>query len=134
MSYSAVKAGTYQDQMCSYYQKLPDIVPDFIYLDGPSPSDVKGNINGMTFQCWERTIVAGDVLLMESVLLPGTHIWVDGRVNNTRFLENNFRRNFVKSWYRDMDITLFELKEEKLGKYNILGTDLFPCASDDDVE
>lgn len=128
ISYSDVKIGTYQDQLCSYYQQIPDIIPDFIYLDGPNPKDVKGDIHGMSFQCDERTVMSGDLLLMETTFFPGTHILIDGRVNNVRFLERNFKRSFVKKWYKDMDLTLFELDEDRLGKYNILGTDLFPNA------
>jgi hypothetical protein len=62
---------------------------------------------------------------MESILLPGTFIIVDGRTNNARFLKNNFQRNFEMSWDKDDDVTSFELKEERLGKYNILGSDFY---------
>ena len=79
----------------------------------------------MTFQCDERTVMAADLLLMESILLPGTFILVDGRTNNARFLKNNFQRNFEMSWDKDGDITSFELQEERLGKYNILGSDFY---------
>lgn len=79
----------------------------------------------MTFQCDERTVMAADLLLMESILLPGTFILVDGRTNNARFLKNNFQRNFEMSWDKDGDVTSFELQEERLGKYNILGSDFY---------
>ena len=79
----------------------------------------------MTFQCDERTVMAADLLLMESILLPGTFILVDGRTNNARFLKNNFQRNFKMSWDKDGDVTSFELQEERLGKYNILGSDFY---------
>ena len=69
--------------------------------------------------------MAADILLMESILLPGTFILVDGRTNNARFLNNNLQRNFEMSWDKDGDVTSFELKEERLGKYNILGSDFF---------
>lgn len=74
--YSDVEIGTFNGQLCHYYKKLPDVVPDFIYLDGPSAKDVKGNINGLSFQCDERTVMSGDLLLMESIFLPGTFILV----------------------------------------------------------
>lgn len=125
ISYSRVKIGTYQDQLCSYYESLPDVIPDFIYLDGPDPQKVKGKVNGLSFKCLERTVMSGDLLLMESTFLPGTCILVDGRTNNSRFLKHNFKRNFLCTWNRDLDSTLFELNEERLGKYNILGKDLF---------
>ena len=123
--YSEIKIDTFNGRICHFYDNLPDIVPDFIYLDGPNPKDVKGSVNGMTFQCDERTVMAADLLLMESILLPGTFILVDGRTNNARFLKNNFQRNFEMRWDKDGDITSFELKEERLGKYNILGSDFY---------
>ena len=123
--YSEIKIGTFNGRICHFYNNLPDIVPDFIYLDGPNPKDVKGSVNGMTFQCDERTVMAADLLLMEPILLPGTFIVVDGRTNNTRFLKNNFQRNFEISWDKDGDVTSFELQEERLGKFNILGSDYY---------
>jgi hypothetical protein len=123
--YSEVEIGTFQGQICHFYKNLPDIVPNFIYLDGPDPKAVKGNINGLSFQCNERTVMSGDLLLMESIFLPGTFILVDGRTNNARFLENNFRRNYKMKWDMEGDVTTFELKEERLGKYNILGMDFY---------
>ena len=123
--YSEIKIDTFNGRICHFYDNLPDIVPDFIYLDGPNPKDVKGSVNGITFQCDERTVMAADILLMESILLPGTFIIIDGRTNNARFLKNNFQRNFEMSWDKDDDVTSFELKEERLGKYNILGSDFY---------
>ena len=123
--YSEIKIDTFNGRICHFYDNLPDIVPDFIYLDGPNPKDVKGNVNGMTFQCEERTVMAADLLLMESILLPGTFILVDGRTNNARFLKKNFQRNFEMSWDKDGDVTSFELQEERLGQYNILGSDFY---------
>lgn len=123
--HSTCSIGTYQDQICHYYDVLPDVIADFIYLDGPDPKDVQGSINGMTFQCPERTVMSGDLLLMESTFLPGTFIIVDGRTNNCRFLINNFKRNYATKWDQKGDITTFELIEERLGKYNILGSDVY---------
>ncbi len=124
--YSGVQIGTFNGQLCHYYKNLPDIVPDFIYLDGPIAKDVKGAVNGMTFKCDERTVMSGDLLLMEPTFLPGLFIIIDGRTNNARFLENNFKRKYRKIWDREGDgATTFELIEERLGKYNLLGSDFF---------
>lgn len=123
--HSEVEIGTYQGQLCHYYKQLPDIIPDFIYIDGPDPQAVKGSINGMTFQCQERTVMSGDLLLMEPILLPGTFVLIDGRTNNARFLQNNLKRNYEIIWDRKGDVTTIELKEERLGKYNLLGSDFF---------
>ncbi|OGL65153.1 hypothetical protein A3B21_00240 [Candidatus Uhrbacteria bacterium RIFCSPLOWO2_01_FULL_47_24] len=123
--FSEVEIGTYNGQICHYYKELPDIVPDFIYLDGPAPKDVQGTFRGMSFQCDERTVMSGDLLTMEPTFLPGTFILVDGRTNNARFLERNFKRTYEIKWDRQGDVTTFELKEERLGKYNLLGSDFF---------
>ena len=122
---SDVEASTFNGQLCHFYKNLPNIVPDFIYLDGPLAKDVKGNINGLNFNCTERTVMGADLLLMESTFLPGTFIIVDGRTNNSRFLERNFKRNYEVEWDDEGDITTFELIEERLGKYNLLGSDFF---------
>ena len=125
LSHSEVEIGTFNGHLCHFYKKLPNIIPDFIYLDGPDPKDVQGEINGMSFQCDERTVMSGDLLLMESTFLPGTFILVDGRSNNVRFLQRNFTRNYEVNWAKIGDVTSFELNEERLGKYNFLGSDFF---------
>jgi len=94
LHYSDVHINTFNGQMCHFYDTLPDIVPDFIYLDGPSAGDVQGKISGMSFKQLDRTVMSGDILRMESTLSPGTFILVDGRSNNARFLRNHFRRNW----------------------------------------
>jgi hypothetical protein len=124
--FSEIEISTYNHQLCHYYKSLPDVVADFIYLDGPSAKDVKGEINGLSFRnCEERTVMSADLLLMESTFLPGTYITVDGRTNNARFLARNFQRKYDISWDTQADATNFELKEERLGMYNILGSDYF---------
>lgn len=123
--HSEVEIGTYNGQICHFYSTLPDIVPDFVYLDGPHPKEVKGNIRGLSFQCDERTVMSADLLMMEPILLPGTFILVDGRTNNVRFLQNNFKRKYAFEWDRKGDVSTFELKEEKLGPYNFMGSEFF---------
>jgi hypothetical protein len=125
ITYSTVEAGTYQGQLCHFYERIPDVIPDFIYLDGPFPKDVKGNVRGLSFHCDERTVLAGDPLLMESTFLPGTFMIIDGRTNNARFLERNFRRTWKVAWDPQGDVTTFELEEPRLGRYNVLGSDFF---------
>lgn len=120
---SRARVGRFNGQLCHYYDCLPDIVPDFIYLDGPDPKDVKGDVNGLSFKCYERTPMAADILLMESTLLPGCFILVDGRTNNARFLERNLQRDWEVDWDREGDYTTFILMETRLGKHQVLGKD-----------
>jgi len=105
--------------MCHSYEYIPDVVPDFIYLDGPSTADVEGSVNGMTFaRNPDRTVMSADPCIMESILLPGCFMVIDGRTNNARFIKNNFQRQWCYDWLEDRDVSTFELVEEPLGELN----------------
>jgi len=119
ITYSKCEVGTFNGQICHFYKSIPNVVTDFIYLDGPDPNDVAGVINGITFKnCPERTVMSGDLLALESMFLPGTMILIDGRTNNARFLENNFKRKYGISYCEEQDVTTFELLEVPLGAIN----------------
>ena len=47
--YSPCSVSTVNNQLVSIYDNLPNISPNFIYLDGPSPGSVKGKIRGLGF-------------------------------------------------------------------------------------
>ena len=117
-THSPLRTGTHNGQLCHFYERLPNVVPDFIYLDGPDPRDVEGMVNGLDFSHRERTVMSGDLLLMEPTFVPGLMVLVDGRTNNARFLANNFRRSY--DWLEDPggDFTMFELAEPPLGQRN----------------
>ena len=129
-SLSSVQAGTFDGQLCHFYDRLPNTVPDFVYLDGPDPRDVGGAVNGLNFQQRERTVISGDLLLMEPTFVPGLMILIDGRTNNARFLANNFRRTY--DWLEDPagDYTLFELIVPPLGEKNRARLEY--CAGEDE--
>ena len=118
IAFSSIKAGTFNGRLCHFYDRLPNVVPDFIYLDGPLPKDVQGSVNGLDFSIDERTVMAADILLMESTLLPKAFILVDGRVNNARFLQRNFQRPFRCVYDAAGDVTTFELDEPPLGRHS----------------
>lgn len=122
---SSVSIAEIEGQVCHLFNELPDIVPDFIYLDGPDPSDVQGNINGLSFQNKKRTVMSADVLKFESTLLPGFFMIIDGRSNNARFLERNLQRNYKVNYHKKSDVTIFELNESRLGKKNIYGWEAY---------
>lgn len=69
--------------------------------------------------------MSGDILLMEPILIPGTFILIDGRTNNARFLQNNLKRKYEINWDKEGDVTTIELIEERLGRFNLLGSDFF---------
>lgn len=116
---SEVHMGTFQDRFCHYYSSLPNISPDFIYLDGPAGHQVKGNIDGSDFAVnIERTVMSGDLLRLEPTFTPGLMILVDGRANNARFLRHNFQRDWKVEENQAEEYTTFELVEPPLGPYN----------------
>ena len=115
---SSARAATFNGQLCHYYDCLPDIVPEFVYLDGPDPGDVAGTVNGIGFSNPERTPLAADLLLLEPTILPRTMILVDGRTNNARFLMNNLRRTWRFEQDPDGRFSILELCEEPLGLRN----------------
>lgn len=122
---SGVEISEYNGQICHYYKNLPDIVPDFVYLDGPDPATVSGNINGLSFKNPRRTVMSADLLKYESSLLPGFFMIVDGRTNNCRFLNRNLQRNFIYQYHKEADVSTFELDEERLGRKNVFGWEAY---------
>ncbi|MEQ1787099.1 MAG: hypothetical protein ABL966_08615 [Acidimicrobiales bacterium] len=123
VTHSTVSATTFAGRLCHTYDELPDVVPDFIYLDGPDPADVRGSVGGLSFAAPERTVMAADILVMEPTLLPGTVIVVDGRENNTRFLLRNLQRSV--SLTLEGDASIIELDEPRLGRVDVIGVDVF---------
>ena len=110
--------GTFNSRICTYYSDIPNICPDFIYLDGPDQASPTGSVRGINTDHPDRVPMAADLLAMEHFLLPGTLIAVDGRTANARFLKTNFQRNWEYSYFEEYDQHFFELREAPLGLYN----------------
>ena len=123
LTHSTVSATTFTGRLCHTYDRLPDVVPDLVYLDGPDPADVQGSVGGLSFAAPERTVMAADILVMEPSLLPGTVIVVDGRESNTRFLTRNLQR--PHSLVVEGDASIIELVEPRLGRVDVIGVDVF---------
>ena len=124
-NHSKVKTILYNGEVCHVYSKIPNINPEFIYLDGPHPLDPVGKINNISFSCKERTPISADICFLESTLLPGTNILVDGRTNNVRFLQRNLKRKYQIKWDRHGDVTFLKLTEKRLGNLNKLGFEFY---------
>lgn len=112
------KAGTFNDRICTYYEDLPNICPDLIYLDAPDQFSPIGDIRGISTKHPDRLPMSADILAMEHFLLPGTLIVVDGRSANARFINENLQRKWHYKYYKEYDQHFFELQEEPLGIYN----------------
>lgn len=115
---SPVLMTTFNDRIATAYSELPNICPDFIYLDGPSQHSVVGKVAGITTAHPDRLPMACDLLRIEHFLLPGTFILVDGRTANARFLKSNLQRGWEYQHDYEADVHTFELVEPPLGPYN----------------
>jgi len=116
--HSSLEMGVFNERICTYYQSLPNVCPDFIYLDGPDQFSANGNIRGVTTDHPDRLPMAADILTVEHFLLPGTLIVTDGRTANARFLKSNLQRDWIYCHDSNADQHYFELSEEPLGIYN----------------
>lgn len=101
--YSPCRAMVYEGEDCHHYTDLPDIVPDFFYLDGPDPTDVEG---------WpdERAERAVDPVLMEQSLRPGFMMVVDARMENLAFLKRHRKRRYRIRHHDIFKVTSFILR------------------------
>jgi hypothetical protein len=118
--FSRVRMTTFADRICTEYELLPNVCPDFIYLDGPGGGgfSAQGEINGISTRDIDRPNMACDILRMEHFLLPGTLILVDGRTANARFLKANLQREWRHEHDVEADQHYFEMIEEPLGIWN----------------
>ena len=105
-------------RICTFYETLPNISPDLIYLDGPDQYSPIGDIRGISTRNSDRFPMAADIISIEHFLHPGTLVIVDGRTANARFLKSNFQRKWSYFYSENWDQHYFELSEEPLGKHN----------------
>lgn len=118
ISRSAVELVTHDSRVATVYSQLPNINPDFIYLDGPSQFGTTQSLNGFSIAHRARMPMSADILRFEFFLEPGTLVLVDGRTQNARFLKSYLRRNWAYLHDPKGDVHYFELQEEPLGKLN----------------
>jgi hypothetical protein len=110
--------GEFQGRVCTYYDPIPNLCPDFIYLDGPDQFSPVGSVRGITTNHKDRMPMSADILSFEHFLVPGTLIVTDGRTANARFLKANLQRDWYYCHDQEADQHYFELVEEPLGIYN----------------
>ena len=118
LHFSKCRVSTLNGRICTLYDNLPNICPDFIYLDGPDQFSPSGTIRGISTRQPDRLPMAGDIIALEHFLLPGTLVLVDGRSANTRFLISNLQRKWSHYYFEDFDQHLLELQESPLGVFN----------------
>jgi hypothetical protein len=118
VSISSIDVILHEYRISTLYSKLPNINPDFIYLDGPSQFNNSNDINGFSLSSISKMPMSADILLFEFFLEPGTLILVDGRTANARFLKSYLRRNWNYLHDYKADVHYFELQETPLGVLN----------------
>lgn len=106
-------------QISNNFLNLPNVNPDFIYIDGPDIFNIEGSKNGINLRSPDRMPMNSDLLKIENFLVPGTIILIDGRTSNARFLKNNFKRNWYYNYDFKNDQSIFLLNEKPLGKHNL---------------
>jgi hypothetical protein len=84
----------YGGRWASLFDDLPPFVADLIYLDGPEPGQVRGDVDGFTLSDPHGLPVAADLLRLEPMLWPETTVVIDGRTANGRFLRDNLQRRW----------------------------------------
>lgn len=116
--FSKTVTSTFNGRICTFYDTLPNVCPDLIYIDGPDQFSPVGEVRGISTRASDRLPMSADVLAIEHFLLPGTLIVVDGRTANARFIKANLQRNWSYVYDDKCDQHFFELLEHPLGIYN----------------
>ena len=114
----SVTMGTFNDRICTYYESIPLISPDFIYIDGPDQFNVRSDVSGWSTRHKDMMPMCGDLLRIEHYLTPGTMIVFDGRAANARFFNSNMQRDWDYQYDSHHDQHIFVLHEAPLGKFN----------------
>lgn len=122
---SDVEMSTFNDRICTQYKKLPLCNPDFIYLDGPNQFNIKKDICGINIKHKDMMPMVSDILKLEYFYTPGTIIIIDGRAANTKFIKDQFKRNWQYLHDFENDQHIFYLSDPILGKYNKLQLEFY---------
>ena len=110
--------GTFNDRICTYYESLPCVSPDLIYVDGPNQFNVSSDIGGWSTRHKDMLPMAADLLRIEHFFIPGTIVIFDGRAANARFFKTNIQRGWDYQYDVDFDQHVFVLNESPLGPLN----------------
>ena len=103
----------YRDDGSHFYLANYNFIPDVIYLDGPDPNDIEKSFFSRLNQ---RVPISSDILKIESWLMPGTVLIVDGRNANVRYLKRSFTRNWDWDTNLTNDCSIAILNEQPYGK------------------
>lgn len=115
---SNVRLDIFNGKFSTFYENLPNILPDIIYVDGPSPFSCKDTMDGFSMFDKFRMPMSADILRFEFFLEPGCLVLFDGRSANVRFFRSQTKRSWKYLYDSAGDIHIFELNEKSLGNKN----------------
>lgn len=115
---SNIRLDLYNGKFATFYESLPNILPDLIYVDGPAPLYCKNSIDGFSMNSNLRMPMSADILRFEFFLEPGALIVFDGRSANAKFFKAQTQRCWKHLYDSIGDVHIFELNEKSLGPKN----------------
>ena len=110
-SCSKIVVETIEHTLCHRHEVLPNIYPNFVYMDGPcgGAPNSRGSVHGLDFSLEAgRGVAAADVLLYESTAPLDFFILVDGRWKNCRFLKRYLKGKYRHRIYSKRQFQTFE--------------------------
>ena len=93
IQFSTISVRLIEGTLCHAYDSLPDVSPNFIYVDGPEGVEVGGDINGLGFTRG-RSVISIEPLLYESTAPLDYFVLVDGRWETCRFLSVHLKGKY----------------------------------------
>ena len=112
IQFSTISARLMEGTLCHAYDNLPDISPNFIYVDGPEGLEVEGAINGLGFS-QGRSVISVEPLLYESTAPLDYFILVDGRWETCRFLSLHLKGKYRHQRFVSRKVETFEYLSQK---------------------
>jgi len=115
--YSPAQLTKYDFRYVTEFKQLPNINPDFIYLDGPDQFKILG-IDKFNIDHKDFVPMAADILKIEFFLNPGTIILVDGRGLNCNFLKKYLKRKWSYKYSKSCDQHILSLDKDIHGVHS----------------
>ena len=115
---TSVTLHLHDGRLTTRYSQLPNVTPDFIYIDGPSLYACEETSFGLGFADTSRLPISSDILPFEFFMEPGSFVLIDGRSANVEFLNHYLKRNWVHNHDFQGDVHYLELQENPFGALN----------------
>ncbi|MCI4664408.1 MAG: hypothetical protein MRY74_06765 [Neomegalonema sp.] len=123
ISVSSVRLAEHDCRPVTFYDQLPDVTPDLLYIDGPTTKAADGTIGGLSLSAAGRHPMSADPLRMEFLFEPGALIMIEGRSANARLLRAYLRRAWSYAFDAQSDAHFFELSEDPYDPANRIKLD-----------